>query len=142
MLPLSLFRLFVSLPGRPGPGCSKWRSSTPCWECKTVLQPYYRFLRLQGSDKLDAFEEFFGICSTVTCEFKGLDNVARDVLENCQEAFSFVRMQLTNFQELVAGQIFEDLVQEFKVPQSLRNQFEENWDICIALDLGQRNWGS
>ena len=51
-------------------------------------------------------------------------------------------MQLTNFQELVAGQIFEDLVQEFKVPQSLRNQFEENWDICIALDLGQRNWGS
>ena len=38
------------------------------------------------------------------------DNVARDVLENCQEAFSFVRMQLTNFQELVAHQIFEDLV--------------------------------
>ena len=74
--------------------------------------------------------------STVTCKFKGLDNVARDVLENCEEAFSFVRMQLTNFQELVAGQIFEDLVQEFKVPQSLRNQFEENWDICIALDLG------
>ena len=37
MLPLSLFRLFVSLPGRPGPGCSTWRSSTPCWECKTVL---------------------------------------------------------------------------------------------------------
>ena len=49
---------------------------------------------------------------------------------------------LTNFQELVAGQIFEDLVQEFKVPQSLQNQFEENWDISIALDLGQRNWSS
>ena len=36
----------------------------------------------------------------------------------------------------MAGQIFEDLVQEFKVPQSLRNRFEENWDICIALDWG------
>ena len=68
--------------------------------------------------------------------------MTRDVLETCQEAFRFVRMQLTNFQELVAGQIFEDLVQEFKVPQSLRNQFEENWDICIALYLGQRNWSS
>ena len=63
-----------------------------------------------------------------------------DVLENCQEAFSFVRMQLTNFQKLVAGQIFEDLVQEFKVSLSLQNQFEENWVIFIALDLGQRNW--
>ena len=65
-----------------------------------------------------------------------VDNEAQDLLETCQEDFRFVRIQLTNFQQLVASQIFEDLFQESKVPQSLQNQFEENWDVWIALDLG------
>ena len=64
--------------------------------------------------------------------------MTRDVLETCQEAFRFVRMQLTNFQELVAGQIFEDLVQEFKVPQSLRNQFEEKLGHLYCAGFGSK----
>ena len=78
-----------------------WRSSTPCWECER----HQFFSRTTDFCIYGALKNWTHLTHLKT-SLEPVDNEARDLLETCQEDFRFVRIQLTNFQENVAGQIF------------------------------------